>query len=166
MSDIEHLQGRILAALERASRGADKLAVAKDEIPDLSQDLAQERAVNVELAEQVDALKKRLADETSHLRAELATAQAQNNSADAARTQTEKLDMELQRVRRANAQLAEACAALREANAEGVGDAGLINAALQAELDAVHAARRADVAEADAILSVLTPLVPTAEESA
>ncbi|WP_448325686.1 hypothetical protein [Sulfitobacter sp. M13] len=166
MSDIEHLQGRILAALERASRGADKLAVAKDEIPDLSQDLAQERAVNVELAEQVDALKKRLADETSHLRAELATAQAQNNSADAARTQTEKLDMELQRVRRANAQLADACAALREANAEGVGDAGLINAALQAELDAVHAARRADVAEADAILSVLTPLVPTAEESA
>ncbi|MEH6675207.1 MAG: hypothetical protein V7666_12460 [Sulfitobacter sp.] len=166
MSDIEHLQGRILAALERASRGADKLAVAKDEIPDLSQDLAQERAVNVELAEQVEALKKRLADETSHLRAELATAQAQNNSADAARTQTEKLDMELQRVRRANAQLAEACAALREANAEGVGDAGLINAALQAELDAVHAARRADVAEADAILSVLTPLVPTAEESA
>ena len=166
MSDIEHLQGRILAALERASRGADKLAVAKDEIPDLSQDLAQERAVNVELADQVDALKKRLADETSHLRAELATAQAQNNSADAARTQTEKLDMELQRVRRANAQLADACAALREANAEGVGDAGLINAALQAELDAVHAARRADVAEADAILSVLTPLVPTAEESA
>ena len=166
MSDIEHLQGRILAALERASRGADKLAVAKDEIPDLSQDLAQERAVNVELAEQVDALKKRLADETSHLRAELTTAQAQNNSADAARTQTEKLDMELQRVRRANAQLADACAALREANAEGVGDAGLINAALQAELDAVHAARRADVAEADAILSVLTPLVPTAEESA
>ncbi|MBQ0765744.1 MAG: hypothetical protein KBT62_05305 [Sulfitobacter litoralis] len=166
MSDIEHLQGRILAALERASRGADKLAVAKDEIPDLSQNLAQERAVNVELAEQVEALKKRLADETSHLRAELATAQAQNNSADAARTQTEKLDMELQRVRRANAQLAEACAALREANAEGVGDAGLINAALQAELDAVHAARRADVAEADAILSVLTPLVPTAEESA
>ncbi|MGY9038480.1 MAG: hypothetical protein ACKVLA_11745 [Rhodobacterales bacterium] len=166
MSDIEHLQGRILAALERASRGADKLAVAKDEIPDLSQDLAQERAVNVELAEQVDALKKRLADETSHLRAELATAQAQNNSADAARTQTEKLDMELQRVRRANAQLADACAALREANAEGVGDAGLINAALQAELDAVHAARRADVAEADTILSVLTPLVPTAEESA
>eukprot|EP00919_Chromeraceae_sp_WS-2016_P009617 GHVR01022575.1.p2 GENE.GHVR01022575.1~~GHVR01022575.1.p2 ORF type:complete len:167 (+),score=43.71 GHVR01022575.1:685-1185(+) len=166
MSDIEHLQGRILAALERASRGADKLAVAKDEIPDLSQDLAQERAVNVELAEQVDALKKRLADETSHLRAELATAQAQNNSADAARTQTEKLDMELQRVRRANAQLADACAALREANAEGVSDAGLINAALQAELDAVHAARRADVAEADAILSVLTPLVPTAAESA
>ena len=166
MSDIEHLQGRILAALERASRGADKLAVAKDEIPDLSQNLAQERAVNVELAEQVEALKKRLADETSHLRAELATAQAQNNSADAARTQTEKLDMELQRVRRANAQLAEACAALREANAEGVGDAGLINVALQAELDAVHAARRADVAEADAILSVLTPLVPTAEESA
>ena len=45
-------------------------------------------------------------------------------------------------------------------------DADLINAALQAELDALHAARRADVAEADAILSVLTPLVPTAEESA
>ena len=39
MSDIEHLQGRILAALERASRGADKLAVAKAEVPDLSEEL-------------------------------------------------------------------------------------------------------------------------------
>ena len=136
MSDIEHLQGRILAALERASRGADKLAVAKAEVPDLSEELAQERAVNAELSEQVTALKKRLEDETAHLRAELATAQARNNSAAAAQAQTEKLDLEIQRVRRANAQLADACAALREANAEGVGDADLINAALQAELDA------------------------------
>jgi chromosome segregation ATPase len=166
MSDIEHLQGRILAALERASRGADKLAVAKAEVPDLSEELAQERAVNAELSEQVTALKKRLEDETAHLRAELATAQARNNSAAAAQAQTEKLDLEIQRVRRANAQLADACAALRAANAEGVGDADLINASLQAELDALYAARRADVAEADAILSVLTPLVPTAEESA
>ena len=164
MSDIEHLQGRILAALERASRGADKLAVAKAEVPDLSEELAQERAVNAELSEQVTALKKRLEDETAHLRAELATAQARNNSAAAAQAQTEKLDLEIQRVRRANAQLADACAALREANAEGVGDAHLINKAMLAELEGLRAARAADVAETSAILAALGPLIDGATD--
>lgn len=70
-----------------------------------------------------------------------------------------QLDVELQRARRANAGLVEACEALRDANAEGVGDADLINKAMLAELEGLRAARAVDVAEASAILAALGPLV-------
>lgn len=73
-----------------------------------------------------------------------------------------QLDIELQRVRRANAQLADACAALREANKEGVGEPHLINKAMMAELEGLRAARAADVAEASVILASLQPLVERA----
>ena len=77
-----------------------------------------------------------------------------------------QLDIDLQRVRRANAQLSEACKALRDANAEGVGDAHLINKSMMTELDALRAARTADVAEADAILANLQPLLDAAGNTA
>ena len=164
MSDIEYLQGRILAALERASRGVDKLALAKDDVPDLSQELEAERQANAQLTERVKNLNDRLESEKSDLQTRLSDAEAKLAKVSVAETQMAKLDMELQQVRRANTQLAEACAALRDANAEGVGDATLINQSVVAELDALHAARSADVAEANAILSVLTPLVVSAKE--
>tara|TARA_R110000796_G_scaffold60854_20_gene140891 strand:- start:177 stop:677 length:501 start_codon:yes stop_codon:yes gene_type:complete len=164
MSDIEYLQGRILAALERASRGVDKLALAKDDVPDLSQELEAERQANAQLTERVKNLNDRLESEKSDLQTRLSDAEAKLAKVSVAEIQMAKLDMELQQVRRANTQLAEACAALRDANAEGVGDATLINQSVVAELDALHAARSADVAEANAILSVLTPLVVSAKE--
>ena len=164
MSDIEYLQGRILAALERASRGVDKLALAKDDVPDLSQELEAERQANAQLTERVKNLNDRLESEKSDLQTRLSDAEAKLAKVSVAEIQMAKLDVELQQVRRANTQLAEACAALRDANAEGVGDATLINQSVVAELDALHAARSADVAEANAILSVLTPLVVSAKE--
>ena len=164
MSDIEYLQGRILAALERASRGVDKLALAKDDVPDLGQELEAERQANAQLTERVKNLNDRLESEKSDLQTRLSDAEAKLAKVSVAEIQMAKLDMELQQVRRANTQLAEACAALRDANAEGVGDATLINQSVVAELDALHAARSADVAEANAILSVLTPLVVSAKE--
>lgn len=167
MSDIEELQGRILAAMERASRGLEKLGVAKDdETPDLSQALEDERLANAQLTERVKTLKERLVKDTEQIQAQLDEAEAQLAQATEAQTQMAKLDVELQRVRRANAQLSDACAALRAANAEGVGDPHLINKAMLAELDALRAARAADIAEADAILSALTPLVEAAQENA
>jgi len=60
--------------------------------------------------------------------------------------------------------------ALRTANEAGVGEPHLINKAMMAELEALRASRATDVAEADAILGALTPLVAKAakeqEESA
>ena len=164
MSDIEYLQGRILAALERASRGVDKLALAKDDVPDLSQELEAERQANAQLTERVKNLNDRLESEKSDLQTRLSDAEAKLAKVSVAEIQMAKLDVELQQVRRANTQLAEACAALRDANAEGVGDATLINQSVVAELDALRTARSADVAEANAILSVLTPLVGSAKE--
>jgi|TARA_R110002012_G_scaffold61123_3_gene160344 chromosome segregation ATPase len=180
MSDIEEVQGRIMAAMERASRGLEKLAVAKEDVPDLSQELADERLANAQLEERVKSLNTQLetltADTQAQLektKAELGQAQAKLADADAQAAQStvtdakvSALDVELQRVRQTNTKLSDACAALRAANAEGVGDADLINAALQAELDALRAARSADLAQADAILSTLTPLVEAAQENA
>lgn len=182
MSDIEEVQGRIMAAMERASRGLEKLAVAKEDVPDLSQELADERLANAQLEERVKSLNTQLetltADTQAELektKAELGQAQAKLADADAdaqaaqstvTDAKVSALDVELQRVRQTNTKLSDACAALRAANAEGVGDADLINAALQAELDALRAARSADLAQADAILSTLTPLVEAAQENA
>ena len=39
MSNIEEMQGRIMAAMERASRGLEKLGAEQDASPDLTQEL-------------------------------------------------------------------------------------------------------------------------------
>lgn len=165
MSDIEQLQSRIMAAMERASRGLEKLGVAREDAPDLSQELEDERLANAQLTERVKALKKRLETETADLMTKLTEAEARIAEAEGIKAQLTKLDVDLQRVRAANTQLSNACDALRAANAEGVGDADLINTAMQAELDALRAARTAEKAEADAILSALKPLVEPEQEN-
>ncbi|AUQ74222.1 hypothetical protein PhaeoP71_01351 [Phaeobacter piscinae] len=70
-----------------------------------------------------------------------------------------RLDATLQELRQSNDQLRASNAALREANAAGVGDAALINAALQADIDALTAARASDQAEVNAVLAKLEPLL-------
>ena len=111
--------------------------------------LEEERTANAQLQERVRSLRTKSEAENAALRAQLDEREARMG----------QLDIELQRVRRANAELANACAALRDANAEGVGDADLINKALLAELEGLRATRAADVAEASAILASLQPLV-------
>jgi hypothetical protein len=69
------------------------------------------------------------------------------------------LDADLQRLRQANAQLVASNAALRTANAEGVGDAHLINKSMMAELEGLRAMRAAESAEARTIIDALTPLL-------
>ena len=159
MSNIDELQRRITAAMDRVALGVDKLGTASSgPDPEMAQALEDERTANAQLTERVRALKTK-SD------AKMATMRSQGEESDARMAQ---LDIELQRVRRANTQLTEACAALRDANEEGVGDPHLINKAMLAELEGLRAARAADVAEATAILSALTPLVDgaSAEETA
>jgi len=156
MSDIEELQRRITAAMDQVAFGLDKLGTgATGPDPETLQQLEDERTANAQLQERVRSLR-------SKSDAEIATLRAGLDEGDARMAQ---LDVELQRVRRANAQLSDACAALREANAEGVGDPHLINKAMLAELEALRAARAADVAEASTILSSLQPLVEAAKTS-
>ncbi|MFD2739834.1 hypothetical protein ACFSUD_09660 [Sulfitobacter aestuarii] len=150
MSDIEELQRRITAAMDRMARGVDRMAAAPD--AETERALEEERIANAQLSERVRVLKARAEEGTAQMGAKV--------EEDAARMA--QLDLELQRLRRANEELTRACAALQAANAEGLADAGLINAAMQAELEALRAARAADVAEASSILGALGPLVEQA----
>ncbi|MEQ6247784.1 hypothetical protein ABMC89_02715 [Sulfitobacter sp. HNIBRBA3233] len=154
MSDIEELQRRITAAMDQVAYGIERLSVAAPQGPDeeTTRLLEEERTANAQLQERVRSLRSKSEAELAELRARVEEGEAR----------MAQLDIELQRVRRANAQLADACAALREANTEGVGEPHLINKAMLAELEGLRAARAADVAEASVILASLQPLVDKA----
>ncbi|MFK7876741.1 MAG: hypothetical protein AB8B71_13335 [Paracoccaceae bacterium] len=155
MSDIEAYQTRILAALERATVGLDKVGAGDAAaLNDLQSALDEEKTVTAQLEERLKVLKEKHTSELAAMAAQMQDTQAKVSA----------LDVELQRMQQVNSGLRESNAALRDANAAGVGDATLINAALQTELDALQAARAADVAEASAILSALTPVLSATEQ--
>ncbi|MGC3936973.1 hypothetical protein ACOTTU_04125 [Roseobacter sp. EG26] len=150
MSEIEELHSRIMAAMDRVAQGLDGLGPAGgDDVDALKQALEEEKTVNAQLTERVRVLGERQEQALEALEAK----------ANATAERMEKLDTDLQKLRRANAQLSEACEALRNANAEGVGEPHLINKAMMAELEALRAARAAEIAEADEIIAALTPLL-------
>ncbi len=156
MTNIDELQRRITAAMDRVAQGLGKLDTATaGPDPELAQALEDERTANAQLTERVRTLRTRKENETATLRTQVEDGEAR----------MAQLDIELQRVRRANAQLSDACAALRAANQEGVGEPHLINKAMLAELEGLRAARAADVAEASAILTALTPLLDAAGDT-
>jgi hypothetical protein len=150
MSEIEELSSRIMSAMDRVAAGLDRLAQVDDgEAAALRQALEDEKQVNAQLTERVRVLGERQ---------EQAMATMEAKAAEAAERMM-ALDTEVQQVRKAQEMLSEACEALREANAAGVGDADLINRAMSAEIDALRAMRRAELAEADQIIAGLMPLL-------
>ena len=151
MSDsIEQLSGRILAAMDRVAQSLDKMDASDGgEVNALKQALEDEQQVNAQLTERVRVLGERQEQAIDALEAK-ATAATERVSA---------LDLELQQLREANASLADACVALREANTAGVGEPHLINKSMMAELEAIRAMRQAEMAEAQEIISALTPLL-------
>ena len=156
MSNIEELQRRITTAMDRVAQGLDKIGGAPaGPDPETLQALEDERTANAQLTERVRALKTKSDNEMAAMRAQLEEGEAR----------MAQLDIELQRLRRANEQLTDACAALRDANNEGVGDPHLINKAMLAELDGLRAARASDVAESSAILAALSPLLDGASDA-
>lgn len=157
MSDIDALQSRIIAAMERIGHGVEALAAAPPKVDESALEAAQnaleeEKLVTAQLEERIKKLKSAHAEE-------LETASAAAASAGAGAEKTAALDAELQRLRKANEQLRASNAALREANEAGVGEPHLINSAMLAELEGLRAARAADVAEASAIMGELVPLL-------
>ncbi len=174
MSQIEELQGRITAAMERVGAGLEALeavrvaerAAAEAAVeaaaqanagpdPETLAKLEEEKLANAQLEERLRAIKKKHAGELETLK----TAQARQSEAMA------RLDMDVQRLREANDKLRESNAALRAANQDGVGEPELINKAMLAELEGLRAARATDAAEADAVLSRLEPLLAAAAEA-
>lgn len=150
MSEIEDLQSRIMSALDRVAQGVDVIGSgASDYVDALKQALEDEKTVNAQLNERVRALGERQAKALEELEGRAAETAARIT----------QFDQDLQRLRRANAQLGEACEELRTANAEGVGEPELINNAMVAELESLRAARSAEVTQADEIIAALTPLL-------
>jgi hypothetical protein len=148
MSDIDELQRRITAALDRVAGGLDQLGAKS------GGDTAA--LANAQLSDRVRLLKQRQDDDLAEVKA----------SAAGANERMAQLDLEVQRVRKANDDLRASNQALRAANEAGVGEPHLINKAMMAELEALRATRAADVSETNAIIDALTPLINDAEGAA
>ena len=80
------------------------------------------------------------------------TAAPENVGMDALAT----LEAKLSQVMKSNAQFRASNQALRAANDEGLGNASLVNAAMQAEIDTLTAERAAEAAQLEMLLEALT----------
>lgn len=157
MSQIEDLQGRIAAALDRIGQGIDRMGQDGGTAPGnapgdagaLQQQLEDEQIANEQLQERV----KKLQIRRQRLEEELQTAR------DTIAESLTKFDSELQGLRTANDKLRDINAKLRDANAAGLGDADLINKGLEAELEALRATRAADRAETEMVYTELSEAV-------
>lgn len=165
MNEIAELERRITAALDRIAHGIEARAgeaqgigaaslftatpegaSASAEVEALEQQLEAERATNAQLTERVRAIKEKQETIVAGLEKSV-------------RRLTEELEAaqtELHRQKRAAQDLIEANRALEQA---GGGDAGAINNAMQAEIEALRAARSAERAELAGILAELKPLI-------
>lgn len=148
MSQIEDLQSRITAALDRISQGLEGISsdgADAEEVAALRQKLEDEQTANAQLEERLKRMKEKLDA-------------LEGDAESAAREHSEgltKLDRDLQSLRRANAQLRENNKALREAIEAGVAEPHLINKAMLSELEGLRAARAADRAETEAVMAEL-----------
>jgi chromosome segregation ATPase len=147
MSDIVGLERRVSHALDRISDAVARIDTSRGD--ELAAALAAEREANAQLEARVAAIKERQETKVAMLEVEVRDLRAALLDRDG----------ELQRMREVNAGLRASNAALREANAAGLADAGLVNAAMEAELAALRATTDARRAEIDAILARLEPLI-------
>jgi hypothetical protein len=164
MQQIDEQERRLAAALARIGAAADRLAEpapaglpVPDGEPDsaeaveaamLRRKLAEAEATAADLAARVDVMRERQARLASLTQ------------------QVDAQGIESQRLRMVNVQLREALRGLREALTDGIADAGQINRALQAEVEALRAARQGEAAEIESLLAALEPHVAAAEAAA
>ncbi|MEZ5913164.1 MAG: hypothetical protein R3D84_13900 [Paracoccaceae bacterium] len=158
MSEISDYERRITYALERISRGLEAMAAEPGAVSAVStsgdaqtlrEALEAERDSNAQLIERVRAIKEKQETTVAALERRI-------------ESQTRQLDvqgLEMQRMKKTTIQLRETVRALREGLEQGVAEPHLINKAMLAELEALRAARTADVAEMDEILEGLRPLL-------
>ncbi len=162
MSEIDELQRRITAAMDRIGQGVETLAarpvtpaapaVAQtdpQEILDLRQALEDERNANAQLEERVRSVRAKQEDLVGALQQQV----------DDQKTAMAAMNREMNRLRKNNQQLRAINKSLREANEASLGDAHLINKAMLTELEGLRATQAASEAEARAILDALSPLI-------
>lgn len=125
------------------------------ELDALREELEDEKIANAQLQDRLETLTERLSDAAE-------AAQSEVEQPDAGKDAMAQLDADLQRLQTSNAVLEETIAALREANAQGVGEPELINQAMLAELESLRASRAAEAAETNTILAAMEPLLADA----
>ena len=173
MSDITELERRITAALDRIGTGLDGLAAATPAGPDPAElqaalDIAAARAEELENALRDEKLANAQLEERMKSVRDTADRHASAMDIQALEQQktTAKLDSDLQRLRRAAEDLRASNLSLREALEAGVAEPHLINKAMLAELETLRATRSVEIAQADAVLAALDPLVKRAAQDA
>lgn len=168
MSEISEYEARITAALERIGRamalaeeqaasattGGIDTAELEAEVGLLNEALEAERESKSQLEDRVRAIHEKQNSHVAALEGEVATL----------RRQIFDLESALGAMRAANDALRSNNSALRAANAEGVGDATLINEGLQAEVAALDAVRASQRAELDGVISDLQAALPQPAE--
>ena len=178
MSDISALEQRLAAALRRISTATEALPDNADRRTDVAgSDInrgslenseamtaqAEFEKIQTELIEtckKLTAQDRQLVELTQALEA-ARTAQSEPMPAPEERSDhlaeaVNALELELSQVSQSNAQLRASNKSLRDVNAQGVGDAGLINAGLQAEIDSLTAERAADAAQMQLLITALS----------
>jgi chromosome segregation ATPase len=159
MSDIQELERRINAALERIGQAVDNhtpkvaspaAAPADDgRLSALAEELQAERDANAQLHEKLRLLNESDSDQVGELQEKVETL-------------TRQLDaqgLEVKRMRKNVIHLRETMRGLREAQSRGVTEPHLLNKAMLAELEALRATRLSETAEMDEILAELKPLI-------
>ncbi|QOL79838.1 hypothetical protein [Pseudooceanicola spongiae] len=175
MSNLEDLQGRILAAMERIGAGLDGLEPVKEAPPpaapgesaeELMQALEDERYVSAQLEERVRALHER----QDQLEAELEAARnapavlPEDDTAAEVIAALGQMETEINKLRAVNAHLRENNRAMRDVLASGSGaDVELLTTSVEAEMDALRADHAAAQAQAEAILAALAPFIAEPE---
>lgn len=171
MSDITELERRITAALDRIGTGLDGLEAPAPAGPDTAElqaslDIAAARADELEKALSDEKLANAQLEERMKSVRDTADRHASAMEIQALEQQktTAKLDGELQRLRRAAEDLRQSNLNLRDALEQGLNEPHLINKAMLAELETLRATRSVEIAQADAVLAALEPLVKRAAQ--
>lgn len=178
MSDISALEQRLAVALRRISTATEALPDNADRRTDVAGSdtnrgslenseamtaQAEFEKIQTELIEtckKLTAQDRQLVELTQALEA-ARTAQSEpmptpEERSDHLAEAVNALELELSQVSQSNAQLRASNKSLRDVNAQGVGDAGLINAGLQAEIDSLTAERAADAAQMQLLITALS----------
>lgn len=158
MSDIDKLESRITAALDRirqgvaqmsdtAARAAEPVPEVEDETAALRFQLTEEQTVNEQLEARLQVFQERQDAAAGEL---------------AAKTQTiAALEAEIEKLRAANAQLEAAHEPLKDGT-QDTPELERVNREALAEIAALKAQRVADAADVDAIIAELKPLIEEA----
>ena len=158
MSEISELEARIQTALGRIEEGLGKLGAKSDAAPDAdgaAKALEEEKAVTAQLEARLVAVREKNMARVKEVEDEMSDVK---KALEAATTEAKTLRATNERLRTSNEEF-------RTKNEEGGVDPHLINKSMMEELTALKKARKADLAEMDALLAEMKPLVKEASDA-